>query len=199
MLSDRFKTMYRQLGIDRAAAAQLLRVSERTLHNWESGKHEIPYSAYKLLRLLSFSEMPGKAWEGWHFAAGRLWSPEGYAFRPEDSQWWSALCRRASLFHVLAKENAELRERLKGGAPLRGGAPAELVAPQTGPQGLYCSVTRKVSLTDATNRDIQNTDAAGTYVPVTHKVIPRSRKDCPAIVRYNIPQNLFVKTVKGGV
>lgn len=184
MLSDRFKRMYRQLGFDRAAVAQLLRVSERTLHNWESGKHEIPYSAYKLLRLLSYSEMPGKAWEGWHFTAGRLWSPEGYGFRPEESSWWSALCRRSALFHVLSKENAELRERLKGGAPLRGEVPAELVAPQSGPKGLYGSVTRNLSLTDGTNRENRNQFSAVV---------------CPARLRYNIPQTLFAKTVKGGV
>jgi len=73
MLSDRFKTMYRQLGIDRAAAAQLLRVSERTLDNWESGKHEIPYSAYKLLRLLSFSEMPGMNRPGFTSESPRIY------------------------------------------------------------------------------------------------------------------------------
>jgi DNA-binding transcriptional regulator YiaG len=72
MLSDRFKSMYRQMGLDRPAAAKLLHVSERTLHNWESGVHEIPYTAYKLLRLLSYSELPG-AWSGWHIAVGRLW------------------------------------------------------------------------------------------------------------------------------
>ena len=188
MLSDRFKRMYRQLGIDRVAAAQLLRVSERTLHNWESGKHEIPYSAYKLLRLLSYSEMPGKAWEGWHFAAGRLWSPEGYGFRPEDSQWWSALCRRSTLFHVLYKENAVLREVRKTSHHQ-----------ESEPEGFTFPVTRKVSLTTETNRENRNPPAAGTYVQVTHKVIPRSRKDCPASVRYNIPQSLFAKTVKGGL
>jgi hypothetical protein len=109
MLSDRFKTMYRQMGLDRPAAAKLLHISERTLHNWEIGVHDIPYSAYKLLRLLSYSELPGTAWNGWHIAVGRLWSPEGHSFAPQDSAWWSQLCRRAQLFHVLYRQNARLR------------------------------------------------------------------------------------------
>lgn len=113
MLSDRFKSMYRQMGLDRPAAAKLLRVSERTLHNWETGVHEIPYSAYKLLRLLSYTELPG-AWSGWHIAVGRLWSPEGHAFKPADSSWWSLLCRRAAGFDALYKENARLRLRAEG-------------------------------------------------------------------------------------
>ncbi len=113
MLSDRFKTMYRQMGLDRPAAAKLLHVSERTLHNWETGVHDIPYTAYKLLRPLSYSELPGPAWHGWHIAVGRLWSPEGHSFTPQDSTWWSLLCRRATGFDGLYKANQALKERLQ--------------------------------------------------------------------------------------
>jgi DNA-binding XRE family transcriptional regulator len=165
MLSDRFKSMYRQMGLDRPAAAKLLRVSERTLHNWETGVHEIPYSAYKLLRLLSYSELPG-AWSGWHIAVGRLWSPEGHSFKPDDSSWWSLLCRRAAGFDTLYRENSQLR--------LQASQPSE---------GYVCPVTRKVSLTDATNQSDSRKE---------------SLKPCPAKVRYNLPKTLFATTVKGG-
>lgn len=109
MLSFRFRAMYRNLGLSRLDAAQLLHVSERTLHNWESGHHEIPYSAYKLMRLLNHEELPGQAWAGWHITAGVLWSPEGHGFKPLDSSWWGLLCRRAALFHPLYQDNVQLR------------------------------------------------------------------------------------------
>lgn len=44
--------MYQSLGLDLPGCAQLLHVSERTLHNWACGKHDIPYATYRLLRLL---------------------------------------------------------------------------------------------------------------------------------------------------
>jgi DNA-binding transcriptional regulator YiaG len=116
MLSFRFRAMYRSLGLSRPDAAQLLHVSERTLHNWETGHHEIPYSAYRLLRLLTRQELPGKAWTGWHITAGVLWSPEGHGFKPEDSSWWSMLCRRSAQFHSLYAENSRLKRKNADGA-----------------------------------------------------------------------------------
>ena len=111
MLSSRFRAMYRNLGLSRLDIAQLLHVTERTLHNWDTGHHEIPYSAYRLLRHLTRQELPGKAWAGWHLTAGVLWSPEGHGFKPEDSTWWSMLCRRSAQFHSLYAENNLLKRR----------------------------------------------------------------------------------------
>ena len=51
--------MYRNLGLDLPGCAKLLHVTERTLHNWESGKHDIPFAAYKLLRLLNRMDRKG--------------------------------------------------------------------------------------------------------------------------------------------
>lgn len=188
MLSDRFKTMYRQLGLNRLQAAQLLHVSERTLHNWETGQHDIPYSAYRLLRLLSYSELPGKAWDGWHIAVGQLWSPEGFGFKPTDSRWWANLCRRAEMFHVLYKENQQLRSALA--VATRGEVP----------------VTPHFSLTGATNHPNPAVPAISRDEPVTRHFSPQTRKisptfagnTCPAdarLVRVRYTQNLL----KGGV
>lgn len=101
MPSSRFRTMYRDLGLNRAGVAQLLRVSERTIHNWETGHHQVPYSAYKLVRLMTHQEFPDPAWAGWHLTAGVLYSPEGHGFKPKDSNWWSLLCRKAAMFNEL--------------------------------------------------------------------------------------------------
>lgn len=129
MISFRFRAMYRNLGLSRLDAAKLLHVSERTLHNWESGRHEIPYSAYRLLRLLTRQELPGTDWTGWHITAGVLWSPEGHAFKPLDSSWWSLLCRRAAMGTSLYAENRRLRDAARSDViaqPEKGEVPVTL-------------------------------------------------------------------------
>lgn len=120
MPSVRFRTMYRDLGLTRSSVAQLLHVSERTIHNWETGHHQVPYSAYKLVRLMTHQEFPNPAWAGWHMTAGVLYTPEGHGFKPQDSSWWSLLCRKAAMFEVLyAKSNRNIEsnfsvEKLRG-------------------------------------------------------------------------------------
>jgi hypothetical protein len=94
-LGLRLIRMYRSLGWSRAACAKFLHVCERTLHNWESGRHDIPYAAFRLLRIECGYELPGAAWAGWRLSGGKLYTPEGFAFRPEDASWWSLLVRRA--------------------------------------------------------------------------------------------------------
>nr|WP_315848294.1 VC1465 family Xer recombination activation factor [uncultured Rhodoferax sp.] len=185
MLSDRFKSMYRQMGLDRPAAAKLLHVSERTLHNWETGVHEIPYSAYKLLRLLGHTELPG-AWSGWHISVGRLWSPEGHGFKPTDSSWWSLLCRRAAGFDALYQENARLKAAIQATAPATTGADGKRSAAATGGAGAQgeVRVTLQLSLKNETFREKKLTALAAPA--------------CPARVRYSLPKALFASTVKGG-
>jgi hypothetical protein len=107
--------MYRSLGMDTAACAQFLHVTERTLHNWESGKHDIPFAAYKLLRLLNRMELPGKAWEGWCFHHGTLYSPEGHPFVGSDSSWWSLLIRRANMFGEMSRKLKEATAAVEAG------------------------------------------------------------------------------------
>ncbi|HEY0200618.1 MAG TPA: VC1465 family Xer recombination activation factor [Burkholderiaceae bacterium] len=117
--------MLASLGLDVASGAKFLHVTERTLHNWFSGKHAIPFAAYKLVRMHCGMELPGKSWAGWRLQGGVLVSPEGYPFRGTDSAWWSALVRRARLFGELVQENDRLRRELalrRGFAPQGGQA-----------------------------------------------------------------------------
>nr|WP_315232963.1 VC1465 family Xer recombination activation factor [uncultured Albidiferax sp.] len=100
--------------MQRADVAKYLQVSERTFHNWESGRHVIPFAVYKLLRLLNHMELPGPSWDGWSFHSGKLWSPEGHGFNGKDSSWWSLLVRRAAMFGPLYAENVQLRLAAKG-------------------------------------------------------------------------------------
>nr|WP_240964858.1 VC1465 family Xer recombination activation factor [Acidovorax sp. SRB_24] len=104
--------MYRSLGLDLPGCAQLLHVTERTLHNWQSGKHDIPFAAYKLLRLLNRMDLPGPSWAGWCFHGGKLWSPEGRSFVGTDSSWWSLLVRRADCFGSMFKRSGQFEQAL---------------------------------------------------------------------------------------
>lgn len=116
----RLRVMYRSLGWSRAQCAKFLHVSERTLHNWECGRHEVPYAAYKLLRIHCGMELPGSVWRGWSLSRGKLWTPEGHGLTPKDAAWWSLLALRADLG---AKAMRELRViRALGGAGAMTGA-----------------------------------------------------------------------------
>ena len=76
--------MHRSLGLDLEGCAKLLHATERTLHNWQSGKHDIPYSACRLWRLLNRIELPGPSWDGWCFVGGVLYTPEGRPITGKD-------------------------------------------------------------------------------------------------------------------
>ena len=119
------------LGWDRATCAKNFHVSERTLHNWETGKNDIPYTAYRLLRLLNGMELPGESWAGWYFAGGTLYTPEGYPLTGKDGSWWSLLVRQAATGRKLLARGAEGRAE---GAPPCGGASARAAVP--GPDAL---------------------------------------------------------------
>lgn len=150
--------MYRNLGLDLAGCAKLLHVTERTLHNWASGKHDIPYATYRLLRLLNHMELPGASWDGWCFHGGRLWSPEGRSFVGTDGSWWSLLVRQASMFGVMCS-----RLQAVEGAR-RGPACGEVPGAFGGLGGRDSAVTRHFSPAGRKNR-LANVE--GHEVPVT--------------------------------
>lgn len=95
--------------------ARSLQVTERTVYAWFSGKTAVPYSAYKLLGSLNRFELPG--WPGWHMHSGKLWTPEGFCFEPQDGAWWSLLVRQAQSLgrctSVLTAANVRVRLRVR--------------------------------------------------------------------------------------
>lgn len=110
--ANRFKATYASLGLTVADVGKLLHVTPRTLHNWIAGRCDIPYAAFKLLRVLLCYELPSPAWEGWHFSAGKLYTPEGRSIAAHESSWWSLLVRQAQSSGLLYWENVELRRQL---------------------------------------------------------------------------------------
>lgn len=125
--SDRFSALLAEQGLSHPEAAKLLHVSLRTLQNWLSAKHQIPYMAFKLLRLLRYMELPGKSWQGWHFSRGMLVTPEGRTISGKDSSWWSLLIRRAHSFGELHRQKYlnDVAEAQWASAPARAAGRAE--------------------------------------------------------------------------
>ena len=89
--------------------AQILHVTPRTVRYWFSGKTVVPFAAYKLLRILNRFELPGDAWAGWHMHSGKLWTPEGFSFEPQDGAWWSLIVRQARSFRSVYAELSAMR------------------------------------------------------------------------------------------
>ncbi len=118
----------------------MLRVSLRTLQNWLSGRHQVPYSVYKLLRLMRYMELPGQAWAGWHFSRGQLVTPEGRVISGKDGSWWSLLVRQAHHFGALYRDSLALRKQLMIAKVESGG-----VADALALAGLVTSKTRVFS------------------------------------------------------
>ena len=77
-----FKTARLTVGLTRPVAAKLLRVTCRTVRNWERGRTACPYAAFKLMRVMTGWELPDEAWRGWCVRGGVLWSPTGRGFDP---------------------------------------------------------------------------------------------------------------------
>lgn len=75
-----FKEARLVAGLSSCEVAELLHVSARTVRNWESGRSQVPYSAFKLLRVLRGYELPEEAWAGWHVRGDTLWSPTHQPF-----------------------------------------------------------------------------------------------------------------------
>lgn len=135
---QKLRAMYRALGWSRADCAKFLHVTERCVHNWEAGRHAIPYAAYRLLRIHLGYSLPGKAWVGWRLCGGKLYTPEGHGLNPHDAKWWSMLARRAETGSQALRQLAYVK-RLAGGADAASAAkPGDVAAPPASadPQGL---------------------------------------------------------------
>jgi len=138
--ADRFKEARFQCGLSVPEAGKLFRVTPRTVQNWEAGRAMVPYTAYKLMRILRGWELPGHHWEGFRIQGDTLWTPEGHAFKPEYHRWWSLTCRMAAEFrNIMAKRRAVESERLGGGEEAQRN-PAATAEPSL---GLSLSPTRE--------------------------------------------------------
>ncbi|MGH8128040.1 MAG: VC1465 family Xer recombination activation factor [Gammaproteobacteria bacterium] len=133
--AEAFRELRFCCGLDIDRTARLLHVAPRTVRRWESGRSRVPYSAFKLLRLIRGGELPGKAWEGFRIAGDTLWSPEGKPFKAHElgylwltfasaRAWREAYRERCRIERLIkacdeaAPEGTPLAGRVAGGASL---------------------------------------------------------------------------------
>jgi transcriptional regulator with XRE-family HTH domain len=110
--AKRFRAVLFDLGLSHLEAAKLLHVSLRTLQNWLSGRHEVPYASLKLLKLLRYMELPGESWRGWSFSRGMLITPEGRSISGHEGSWWSLLVRQSRCFQAAYRRSGEFERAL---------------------------------------------------------------------------------------
>jgi transcriptional regulator with XRE-family HTH domain len=72
-------------GFTQDQAAQICAVDRSTYRRWERGAARIPAAAFRLLHFHANGFPIGdRAWSGWRFHRGRLYSPENVGFDPGE-------------------------------------------------------------------------------------------------------------------
>lgn len=134
------------------ACANLLRVSARTVRNWEAGTARIPFASYKLLRLLRGGKVLGPEWREFYIRRDALVTPEGHEFRAGDLAWWSLTVRMAHEFRAIMQERrGQHREAVEVGTLDARARPAETLA-RTGDKAAAAALTPSASEPSATQR-----------------------------------------------
>lgn len=120
-----FRDMRRFSDLTRKQAADLLDVTPRTIQNWETGGARVPWLAYRMLRILKGSALPGKAWEGWTVHGDKLIAPNGRWF---DANSMEQLERVFALARLWRQDYAR-RNRKPAAVVLAFPAPGEVSEP----------------------------------------------------------------------
>lgn len=84
-----FFVMRCRAGLTLKSAATLLDVTARTVRNWEQGMTAIPYSAYRLLKLVNGYVFTSPSWDGWFVRGDTLYSPSQRGFKPHELMYLS--------------------------------------------------------------------------------------------------------------
>lgn len=126
--------MRQSLSLSRHATAKLLRISLRTLQNWETGKVRIPYAAYKLVRLFNSYEIFHPIWHDWRIVGSKLITPEGHSLEAGDFHWLSLMARKAEAFSKTHRQLRLLQAQAR---------PHTVAAEPVAPGLVYNSTSRK--------------------------------------------------------
>lgn len=118
--SERFKYMREyMLNISREQCATYLRVAVSKIQRWETGKAEVPFMAFEILRLVFESahfKLSSKYWQGWFIDNdGRLVSPDrgDLSFSPHELSFIRETHQIKTMYET---ENKKLRAEIE---PLR--------------------------------------------------------------------------------
>lgn len=91
--------------LSQSEAAAVLGVTAKTVQNWEQGVSRIPYSAFKLLRILRGYELPHKAWEGWTVRGDTLNAPNGRQFDAQSLAYLEQVFAMSRLWQQTYRES----------------------------------------------------------------------------------------------
>jgi len=97
--AETFKEARLLAALSIAATAELLGVTQRTIRNWERGRHQVPPAALALVRFASGYALPDPAWSGWVIHSGKLWPPGSRrGFEPAHLEYLDPLIQMAKLW-----------------------------------------------------------------------------------------------------
>lgn len=179
--AERFREARLSCFLTVEGCAELLRVSVRTIQNWESGAARPPYAAYKLMRVLRGGKVLGPEWRGFTIRADRLNTPEGHTFEAGDLAWWSLLVRQAREFrHVRrALREAQLQAAQVAAEHARQGVPAVACAACSAPAAAPSIDTARpgsAALVDRTPAPVVGLASEATSPPVAEPETPSSNR-----------------------
>lgn len=120
MASWKFREARLQCCLSVEGCAKLLRISERTVRNWEAGAVRIPYAAFKLMRVMRGGKLLGSDWTGFRVHGDTLITPEGRSFHFSELAWWSLLCRMARAYAEARRPGMTSTDRLVAPPPRSG-------------------------------------------------------------------------------
>lgn len=147
--ADQFRTARITLGLSIPDCAKLLRISVRTVSNWEAARARIPYTAYKLMRVLRGGKLLGPDWTGFQVRGNVLATPEGRELRSSDLVWWSLLILQAQEFRNIMAER-------------RGVLPTHVATAMVS----HCRAPAWVFKPSASTHCRQSVDTSGDFSPV---------------------------------
>lgn len=119
---EAFILMRRRAFLTTHKAATALHVNHRTILNWESGKTRIPYTAFRVLKMLAGYVFNDEHFKDWFIKGDTLWSPEDRGFKPWELRYISNYFAMARLW---IKERQELRTKTLMNAAIPAGAPSD--------------------------------------------------------------------------
>jgi DNA-binding XRE family transcriptional regulator len=95
-----FLELRHSCALSRKACAAYLGVSLHTVRHWETGRHRVPWSTVRLLRLLRCGDLGALSdeWAGWTINRLGLHAPAGRTYRERDMRVWWQTCEQARLF-----------------------------------------------------------------------------------------------------
>ena len=124
--SENFINLRRSLGLSLVQCAAYLRVGLSTIRRWESGKVDIPFANFELLRLILESvpfKLSHPEWDGWFVSdTGMLMSPDygRIGFTPEQLNASTLTnAENALLTNEVSRLQTELNEAVSENTRLR--------------------------------------------------------------------------------